>query len=156
MSTATVEVEVEHRLVVICWMTTDTIHTFIAHGGIRRYQLNNIDSRLLLGGAPMPPYFYSPSLAYDWMANHQGREPIQSVQLEWRAYEEMMRLCGEVSFGYVDYFDRALVRKAFPRALDPFDHQPQVSHMRATGQDPTDLDLSRRESVFAKQQRKRR
>lgn len=141
--TKAVKVEVEYRHVIIMWLTgadEEIIHTLCCHGGIRRYALSIMDPRLMSGRKGMLPYFFSPAAAMAWMRDNKGEQ----CQVEWRAHEEVMRDCGEISWGYVDYFDTDDVTAAFGRSvLEPFgtiaSQRIAVTGMRANDEDPSIL-----------------
>ncbi len=93
VATTTVEVEVEHRLVVICWIARETFCVLGAPGGVRRYQKDRYDWRVTMGG-PLLEYFFDPNLALE--ALREGKQ----IQLEWRAYEEIMTSAGDHQSGF--------------------------------------------------------
>ena len=148
MVTATVEVEVEHRLVVCCWWNAESekICTMIGHGGIRRYTKDNYDARLVLGREPLE-YFHAPAMAFHAMQANS----MKIIQLEWRAYEEMMRRldAADSGFGYINYFDVDLIKELCPKALKPFPVTPdgsahwQIGLLWDEGKDPSDQDLTK-------------
>lgn len=145
--TKEVKVEVDYRHIVIMWLTgtdEEIIHTLCCHGGIRRYQLSIVDPRLMLARKDMLPYFFSPATAMAWMRDNKGEQ----CQVEWRSHENIMRDCGEISWGYVDYFDREDTVAAFGNAvLEPFStllsQRIAVNGMRGDGKDPSILGVKK-------------
>jgi hypothetical protein len=138
-ATLEVEVTVEHRLVVICWIANETLCVLGGPGGTRRYQKDCYDWRITMGEGPGLPYFFDPAKALEAM-----RGGVQ-VQLEWRAYEELVLSGGDhfSGFAYSNEFNAELLNKAAPKALRPYSDQDlaKVRRMRLDGEDPTSLDI---------------
>lgn len=141
--TASVEVEVEHRLVVVCWTDRDSIKVLTSHDGIRRYQKDLYDPRSEGADGPLE-YHFDPAAALDAM--REGKR----IQMEWRAYEDLVRSVSEhrTGFGYDDLFDSDLVAEVVPLAFEPYTEyrRRQAEALRMGGEDPTCLDVRKKTS----------